>query len=98
MLTRSDLRRLEAYANNLIDYPVVADLVPALARLYFMNRLPEDLTISAVQRVILLGVGLQKKEIDVVSEELTLPTSQTLALFTKAVRSVVAVLKSLPLE
>ena len=98
LLTRSDLRRLEAYANNLIDYPVVADLVPALARLYFMNRLPEDLTISAVQRVILLGVGLQKKEIDVVSEELTLPTSQTLALFTKAVRSVVAVLKSLPLE
>jgi N-acetyltransferase 10 len=98
LLTRSDMRRLEAYANNLIDYPVVADLVPVLARLYFMNRLPEDLTLSSVQRVILLGVGLQKKEIDVVSEELTLPASQTLALFTKAVRSVVVVLKCLPLE
>lgn len=97
-LTRSDLRRLEAYANNLIDYPVITDLVPALAKLYFMGRLPDNLALSGVQRVVLLGVGLQKKEIDMISQELTLPGPQTLALFTKTVRSIVSVLKSIPSE
>jgi N-acetyltransferase 10 len=30
-----DLKRLESYSKNLVDFHLVMDLVPAIARLYF---------------------------------------------------------------
>ena len=38
------------YCNNLVDYHLIMDLVPHLARLYFLNRLGET-HLSAVQSV-----------------------------------------------
>ena len=40
-ITLFDLKRLESYSKNLVDFHLVMDLVPALARLYF-DVLPKD--------------------------------------------------------
>jgi len=49
-LTKYDLKRLEMYSKNLVDYHLIMDLIPALARLYFLNRMG-DAHLSAVQSV-----------------------------------------------
>ncbi|KAJ7652167.1 GNAT acetyltransferase 2-domain-containing protein [Mycena polygramma] len=93
LLTPFDLKRLEAYANNMLDYHVILDLVPAIATLYFEKRLvgsgeEDDVRLSAVQSAILLGLGLQRKTIEEIETELSLPVSQTLALFSKVIRKI----------
>lgn len=50
LLTQYDIKRLEMYCNNLVDYHLVVDLLPTLARLYFLNKLA-DTHFSAVQSV-----------------------------------------------
>ncbi|KZS93422.1 DUF699-domain-containing protein [Sistotremastrum niveocremeum HHB9708] len=88
LLTPFDLKRLESYANNMLDYHVVLDLMPIVAKLYFENRLGESVHLSAVQSSILLALGLQRKSIEDVEAELALPVSQALALFVKIVRKI----------
>ncbi|PWN18549.1 DUF699-domain-containing protein [Microstroma glucosiphilum] len=39
LLTPFDLKRLEAFGNNMLDYSVVLDLFPPLASLYFAGRI-----------------------------------------------------------
>lgn len=34
-----DIKRLESYANNMVDYHAILDMLPTLARLYFQNHL-----------------------------------------------------------
>jgi N-acetyltransferase 10 len=41
LLTPHDLKRLELYARNMVDYHLIADLLPTLSRLYFLGRLPQ---------------------------------------------------------
>ncbi|KAJ3039667.1 N-acetyltransferase 10 [Rhizophlyctis rosea] len=100
--TPFDLKRFESYAQNLIDYHVVVDLTPALARSYFLGLLStsptipsedaaqstalEPVKLSAVQAAILLGIGLQKKTVDELETEMGLPAGQIMALFAKIVR------------
>ncbi len=83
-----DLKRLESYANNMLDYHMIMDLVPTLARAYFSKQLPgtEAITLSPVQSAILCSVGLQFRSIDDLEGELKLPASQILAMFIKIVR------------
>lgn len=50
LLTKYDIKRLEMYCNNLVDYHLVVDLLPTLARLYFLNKMG-DIHLSAVQAV-----------------------------------------------
>jgi N-acetyltransferase 10 len=59
-----DLRRLESYANNMLDYHVILDLLPTVASLYFEKRLGDQVRLSAVQCTILLALGLQRKTIE----------------------------------
>ena len=35
-VTVYDLKRLESYAKNLVDFHLIMDLVPTLAKLYFL--------------------------------------------------------------
>lgn len=77
---------MESYANSLLDHHVVIDLLPTIALLYFSNRFPTTLGLSSIQSAILLGIGLQKKDIDTLSAELNLPVNQTLAMFSKTIR------------
>ncbi|KAF8340689.1 GNAT acetyltransferase 2-domain-containing protein [Cantharellus anzutake] len=78
LLTPFDLKRLESYSNNMLDYHVILDLLPTIATLYFDKRLG-DLKLHAVQSGILLALGLQRKSIEDV---------EALALFVKLIRRV----------
>lgn len=64
LMTPFDLKRLESYAANTLDYHVILDLLPAIAALYFERRLGSDMRLSAVQSSILLALGLQRKTIE----------------------------------
>ncbi|KAL8964869.1 MAG: hypothetical protein Q9197_006771 [Variospora fuerteventurae] len=83
-----DLKRLDSYANNMLDHHVIIDMVPAIAFLYFTGRLAPAVALTGVQQAILLAVGLQRKVLEDVEKELGLPVSQLLAMFVKVVRKV----------
>lgn len=87
---------LDLYARNMADHHLVTDLLPPLARLFFLGHLngaattaPSDggssssssssesgLSLSMVQKALLLGVGLQHRSVDDLALELNLPASQ----------------------
>jgi N-acetyltransferase 10 len=83
-----DLKRLDSYANNMLDYHVILDMVPVIAQFHFLGRLSGKVNLSGVQQSILLAVGLQRKSIDDVEKELNLPSSQLLAMFIKIIRKI----------
>ncbi|ETK83910.1 hypothetical protein F441_11247 [Phytophthora nicotianae CJ01A1] len=85
VLTPYDAKRLKSYAKNMVDYHMIVDLIPSLARLYFLQRLPQ-MSLSYLQRAILVSLGLQHQSVDVIQQELNVPSNQLLALFNKAVR------------
>jgi N-acetyltransferase 10 len=95
LLTPFDHKRLESYANGLLDYHVVLDLIPTIAQLYFTGRLRSSIKLTPVQQAILLAIGLQRKEVDAVSEELSVQTSQVLAMFIKILRKITSHFASL---
>lgn len=84
-ITPFDMKRLESYVKNMVDYHMIVDLLPIVTRLYFLQRFPE-MHLSYLQRAILLGIGLQHKSVDILESELNLPSNQLLALFNKSVR------------
>ncbi|CEP11228.1 hypothetical protein [Parasitella parasitica] len=84
--TPYDLKRLDSYSNNMLDYHVIIDMIPTIAELYFRGEMPTDVKLSGVQSAILLGVGLQRKSIDQLQNELSLASNQVLALFVKIIR------------
>ncbi|KAH9892164.1 GNAT acetyltransferase 2-domain-containing protein [Xylariomycetidae sp. FL2044] len=88
LLTPFDLKRLESYSNNLLDYHIILDLVPKLADLYFTGRLKGGVNLSGIQQAILLAIGLQRKDMDGVTEELPISTSQLLAMFMKIIKKI----------
>ena len=81
-----DLKRLDSYANNMLDYHVILDMIPQIATIYFTGRLKPAVSLSGVQQAILLAIGLQRKILEDVEKELGLPASQLLAMFVKIVR------------
>jgi N-acetyltransferase 10 len=95
LLTPFDHKRLESYANGLLDYRVVLDLMPTIAQLYFVGRLKLSTKLSVLQQAILLAIGLQRKEVETAAEELGIPASQLLATFIKIMRKISSHLGSL---
>lgn len=85
--TKYDVKRLELYAQNMVDYHLIVDLLPAIGRLYFLGQL--DVHFSAVQSGMLLAMALQHKTVDDLEKELDLPASQLLGLFNRLIRKVV---------
>ena len=83
-----DLKRLDSYANNMLDYHVILDMIPTIALLYFTGRLKSAIKLSGVQCSLLLAIGLQRKVLEDVEKELGLHVSQLLAMFLKVVRKV----------
>ncbi|KAG9004129.1 hypothetical protein FRB93_010477 [Tulasnella sp. JGI-2019a] len=88
LLSPFDIKRLESYANNMLDYHVIMDLLPTVAALYFEKRLGADVKLSAVQSSIMLSLGLQRKTVEDVEAELHIPVNQALALFVKSIRKI----------
>lgn len=83
-VTRYDVKRLELYSQNMVDYHLIMDLVPTIARLYYLDQTAVHL--SVIQAGVLLGLGLQHKTVDVLEKELDLPSSQILGLFNKVMK------------
>ncbi|PBP19834.1 N-acetyltransferase 10 [Diplocarpon rosae] len=82
-----DLKRLVSYANNMLDYHVILDLVPDLAKSYFIGPLKSEITLSGLQQSVLLAIGLQCKDFDIIEKEFEkVQSSQLLALFIKTIR------------
>ena len=85
-ITVYDLKRLDSYSKNLCDFHLIMDLVPTLAKLFFLI-LPENcFSLSYVQAAILVGLGLQFKTIDTLQGDLKLQANQLLPLFNKSIR------------
>ena len=83
-----DLRRLESYSKNLVDYHVVVDMLPKLAELHTLRGFgsEEELRLSPAQNAILMALGLQHKSVEEIQKCLNLQSTQVLALFNKTVR------------
>ena len=88
VFTPFDLKRLDSYANNMLDYHAILDMVPTIAFLYFTGRLKPAVSLTGVQCSILLAIGLQHKVLESIEKEHNLPTSQLLAMFVKTIRKV----------
>jgi len=87
LLSMHDLRRLQAYANHLLDYHVILDIIPVLSRLYFEGHFAaERITLSPAQQAILVGVGLQRRPLEELGAEMQVESAQLLALFGKICR------------
>lgn len=48
--TPYDLKRLELYSRSMVDYHLIMDLVPVVARIFFLKQLG-DMSLSAAQCV-----------------------------------------------
>lgn len=79
----------------MVDFHLVIDLLPHIARLFFEKKFPKSLRFSYSQAAILIGIGLQHKSVEIISNEINLPVGQILALFNKSVRKVTNYIKSL---
>ncbi|XP_061630784.1 RNA cytidine acetyltransferase [Phyllopteryx taeniolatus] len=89
-----DLKRLELYSRSMVDYHLIMDLVPTVARLFFLKQLG-DVSLSAAQCATLLGIGLQHKSVERLEKELDLPSSQLMGLFNRLARKFVQVFTNL---
>jgi len=96
LITPYDMKRLEQYGNNMADYHLVMDLMPNLARLYFLYQIDGmgRCHLSALQQAILVGMGLQCKSADSLAQELDLPTAQLLGLMNTMLRNLTKSLKA----
>ncbi|KAJ7396528.1 RNA cytidine acetyltransferase [Pitangus sulphuratus] len=83
-----DLKRLEMYSRNMVDYHLIMDMVPTIARMFFLNQMG-DISLSAAQSVLFLGIGLQHKSLEQLEKEVELPSSQLMGLFNRIIRKVV---------
>jgi N-acetyltransferase 10 len=92
-----DLRRLESYARNLVDYHVVVDMVPVLAKEYILGGFGDksEISLSPAQSAILVSLGLQHKTVSDMEHLLSLPANQILALFNKVIRKISTLLRNM---
>eukprot|EP00871_Galdieria_phlegrea_P002077 jgi/Galph1/2870/GphlegSOOS_G1524.1 len=95
LFTSFDIQRLEAYARNLIDYHMILDLLPMIARLYFSGQMGNSIHLSAAQSAILVSIGLQHMHLDQLEKLLNVPSQQLLALLNKMIRKFANLLKEL---
>ena len=69
---------------------MIGDLLPRVAALVFDGAL--DVSLSALQLALLVGMGLQRKDVEDVAAEVRMPVQQVLAMLNKAVRKLAAAL------
>lgn len=79
----------------MVDFHLIMDLVPTLAKLYFLRRtLPRGaVNLSYVQSAVLIGMGLQFKKVEDLEADLGLNSNQILPLFNKMIRKFTKTIK-----
>lgn len=90
-----DLKRLEAYSKNMVDFHLIIDLLPSLSRLFFSKKFTRSLRFSYSQAAILMGMGLQHKSVEQIAAEINLPVAQVLALFNKSIRKLTSHIRNI---
>ena len=99
-----DLKRLDAYSRNLVDFHLVLDLVPTMAVTYYIVADDDSMSLlnstsnsfpslTSLQEVILVAAGLKGLPLESVAGEFDLPMSQVLALFNKLAKKMTVFLK-----
>ncbi|EGG25143.1 putative N-acetyltransferase [Cavenderia fasciculata] len=89
-----DLKRLESYTNNLVDYNVIVDMLPMVGKLLFSNQLNQVRSnLSLLQMAVILAISLQHKSLDQLATELNVQHNQVLSVFSQAMRRVSQALK-----
>ncbi|KAM6937841.1 RNA cytidine acetyltransferase [Xenentodon cancila] len=88
--TPYDHKRLELYSRSMVDYHLIMDLIPTVARMFFLKQLG-DASLSAAQCALILGIGLQHKSVEQLEKEIDLPSSQLMGLFNRLIRKFVQV-------
>lgn len=88
-----ELRRLDSYTRNQVEFRLILDLTYDIAFLYFQDQFPQ-LSLDAIQKAILIGIGLQHKTVDKVCEEFNMPSNQVLAKFYDAMKKVSRALRT----
>ncbi|XP_057528601.1 RNA cytidine acetyltransferase 1 [Amaranthus tricolor] len=79
-----DMKRLQAYTDNLADFRLISDIIPILSHLYFQERIP--VSISLAQASVLLCIGLQNQDISYTEGQMKLEGQQILSLFIKVMK------------
>ncbi|KAI5846932.1 GNAT acetyltransferase 2-domain-containing protein [Tricharina praecox] len=95
LLSPFDLKRLESYADNMLDYHVILDMVPQIANLHFTGRLKNLVSISPIQSAVLMAIGLQRKTLEGLEKELGVGNAQVLSMFQKIMRKVATAFREL---
>ncbi|CAL1380077.1 unnamed protein product [Linum trigynum] len=85
-LSPYDMERLRAYTDSLVDFHLILDIVPVLARLYFRGKLP--VTLSSDEADVLLCIGLQQQNFTRVEEQLKSERTAILSRFMKAMKRI----------
>ncbi|KAF6037244.1 NAT10 [Bugula neritina] len=80
--TLHDMKRLKKYSSKLVDFSLIMDLIPDIAKLYFSGKMP-DVLLSDVQQNLLVSVGLQRKPVGNLEAEVNKPSTQVMALLNK---------------
>ncbi|KAL1326891.1 hypothetical protein HN51_037015 [Arachis hypogaea] len=83
-LSPHDMKRLEAYVENLADFHLILDIVPTITHLFFQEKIP--VTLSYAQASVLLCIGLQNQNISYIEEQMKLERQQILSLFIKVMK------------
>ncbi|XP_045597663.1 RNA cytidine acetyltransferase [Procambarus clarkii] len=94
MISGHDLQRLEKYSKNLADRHLIMDLLPSIANLFFMKKIP-TVHLSPLQCGLLVGLGLQLKSFDEVIKPLDLPIESALGQFNRAIRRLLKALSTI---
>lgn len=84
-LNEYDIVRLERFISHSADYRNVVDLVPQFAECVFSGKLT-GIGLLELQAALLLGIGLQRRELNAVAQEIGLSPSHGMALFCKMIR------------
>lgn len=82
-----ELRRLDSYTRNQVEFRLILDLTYDIAFMYFQDQFPA-LSLDAIQKAILIGVGLQHKTVDKICEEFNMPSNQILAKFYDSMKKI----------
>ncbi|KAL9253303.1 RNA cytidine acetyltransferase 1-like protein [Drosera capensis] len=83
-LSPHDMKRVQAYTDNLADFHLILDLVPILVNMYFRGKLP--VTLSYAQASVLLCIGLQHQNFSYIEGQMKLERQQIMSLFIKALK------------
>ena len=82
-----ELRRIDSYTRNQVEFRLILDLTYDIAFMYFQDKFPQ-LNLDAIQKAVLIGIGLQHKNLDTICEEFNMPSNQILAKFYDSMKKI----------